>query len=193
MSDDADLFPPHLIIRAGKTWQWLCIVVLAGTCCGITGLYTGSYITGQKMTVAMDKQRLEFENSTKAQDATHEREFEGVNKNTALIGQSVAALATAVNTLSDKINVVSARVGAVAATADMHSTQIKQIHATAKVALDKSVVAEKKTDAVEAKVDATASEVQAELPKHPPAPVAAPVPAKSEPTHWPWWGGKPAH
>jgi hypothetical protein len=184
MSDLEEL-SQHLVLRsAGKPWQWLCIVVLSGLCCGVTGLYVGSAITGHNMALAMDKQRTEFETSTKNEVATHAAEFNSVNKNTVVIAQSVAALATAVGTLTDRINAVSDRVGVVAATADRHSQQIQQTQHTAKAALDRAVVADAKTTVVEAKEDATASEVKAVLPK----PVApATVPAKPESRSWLWW------
>jgi hypothetical protein len=163
-----------VIFRASRSWLWITVIVMSGLCSGVSGLYTGSFITGQKCAVQAQALHNDYDKRLTDQHDAYEQELARIDRNTQ-------ALSAAINELGGKVADVSQQVGQVSdKVTHNNATAVQtaaQAAAVASSALKSSQLANAKADVLSAKVDK----------KTAPTPAAPPKAASDASSTW-WHG-----
>lgn len=146
--------PDTVIFKASRSWLWITVIVMSGLCSGVSGLYTGSFITGQKCASQMQSLHNDYDKRLAAQHDAYEQELVRIDRNTQ-------ALSIAISELGGRVADVSQQVGQVSDKVTHNNDTATAAAAVATSALKNSRLANAKTDVLAAKVDKNASAVAA--------------------------------
>lgn len=142
----SDPLEHQLIIRSSiKPWMFLSVIVLSGFCAGVTGLYTGSYLSDRTNAKIISSIRTDYEHRLLTQSEQHQQELGRLDSDAATFRVALTALSGKVTALSSTVDTVSTKVAA-------HDSAVASATATARAALAKADVTSAKTEVLTAKV-----------------------------------------